>query len=116
MKLVVPVLTVLLLALANGCSEPQVVVVEKEVLKEVPVEVIVEKEVVIEVVVTATAASNPQVSLPTATTKTAATPKQTTTPRPTPTPEPPADLMICGDVNQTFMGLVRLRVCQSQTV
>ena len=108
MKLVVSFITVLLLALANGCSEPQVVVVEREVIKEVPVEVIVEKEVVVEVVVTATAASNLQVSLPTPTTKTAATSKQSITPRPTPTSGPPADLMICGDVNDTFMNLVRL--------
>ena len=116
---VVSVLTfLLLLALAYGCSDPQVVVVEKEVVREVPVEVIVEKEVVrevpvevivekevvrevpvevvvekevvrevmVEVVVTATAAS-----------------RQTTP------PESPADLMICGNVNQTFIGLLRLQ-------
>ena len=47
---VVSVLTfLLLLALAYGCSDPQVVVVEKEVVREVPVEVVVEKEVVREV-------------------------------------------------------------------
>ena len=83
LKRVTAALSVVMVALAIGCSsEPEVVYVEKEIVKEVPVEKVVVKEVVKEVVVTATPVPAPQ---PTYTPYPAATPQ----PRVEPTPTPP---------------------------
>ena len=74
------VMAAVLVALAIGCaSEPEVVYVDREIIREVPVEVVVEKEVVKMVVVTATPAPTPAALRPTA--QPAA--------RPTPTPAAP---------------------------
>ena len=87
---IVQVLVAPLLAIAIGCSsQPEVVVVEKEVIREV----VVEKEVLVEVVVTATPVPTPQPTYtPLPTPSPTAAPRSNTAlispPRPAATPTP----------------------------
>ena len=85
-KWAIPALVATLLVVAIGCSgEPQVVYVEKEVIKEVPVEKVVVKEVVVRV----TPAPVPQTTFtphPTATPRSSTPPTPSARPVATPTP------------------------------